>query len=311
MKRRHFLWWVIAGPFAVLIAIMLVAHPYLAITDPSGGDALVVEGWMDPPQLEEAAVLAMDPRYHHVYTTGTIRPFAYYLRVHEGIKLTLDDASGGDLRIDAAGTPGAGIIVVADGDTVMIHEVAPQPAPFRTTLAAGTRELTILSFDRSASVGPAPNVFVALGRVRGTNLHRAASQIELMRADGRTDPAWPTYAHAAKGKLEELGVPADRITAVPSYGKPDSRTWANASNFAVQARRDGLRAFDIATVGVHARRSRLLFQEACGPDIRAGVIALDDPYCRADNWWRSVRGWGTLMKEVIGAPEAQAVELTR
>ena len=106
-------------------------------------------------------------------------------------------------------------------------------------------------------------------------------------------------------------MPPDRIIDVPAYGYPRSRTWGNAHAFAIQAHTDSITAFDIATVGVHARRSRDLFQLACGPDVRVGVIPLPDPYCTKANWWKSFRGRYTMLKEVIGAPEAQAVEISR
>ncbi|HEY0976897.1 MAG TPA: hypothetical protein VGE21_05460 [Flavobacteriales bacterium] len=305
----------LAGPFAVLLAILFVAHPFLAITELSGGDTLVVEGWMEPRELEQAAVLAQSPTYHRIYTTGTIRPFAYYLGTNEGLRTILERPSGGELRINAGGTGDAGFRVIAGTDTVIDVAVPAQPREFTARLPAATTEIRILSWNSKPNTGPGPNVFISSARIDRTNLHRLQREVMFIRPNGyrviSLIPAWPTYAHSAKAKLEELGVPAQRITAVPSYGRPDSRTWANASHFAVQAKADGLKAFDIATVGVHARRSRSLFQEACGADIRAGVISIPDPYCTADNWWRSVRGWGTMLKEIIGAPEVQAVELTR
>jgi hypothetical protein len=67
----------------------------------------------------------------------------------------------------------------------------------------------------------------------------------------------------------------------------------------------------VATTGVHARRSRNLFQLACGPGVKVGVVALADPWCTRGNWWKSYRGWATVLKEVIGVPEAQAVEISK
>ncbi|MGA2556129.1 MAG: hypothetical protein ABSG04_07630, partial [Verrucomicrobiota bacterium] len=46
----------------------------------------------------------------------------------------------------------------------------------------------------------------------------------------------------------------------------------------------------------HARRSRLLFQKACGDDTKVGVIALDDVGYDPTHWWRTSEG----VREVVG-----------
>jgi hypothetical protein len=49
-------------------------------------------------------------------------------------------------------------------------------------------------------------------------------------------------------------------------------------------------ALDLATVGPHARRSRLLYKKAFGPKMRIGVIALRDKSYDPTHWWRSSEG---------------------
>jgi hypothetical protein len=311
MKRRHLVWWAIAGPFAVLLAMIVAAHPYLSITERSGGDALVVEGWLEEPELHAAFTLAQDTAYRHIYTTGTVRPFAYYLRDREGIELQCDQGLGGTAQIDVSGTGGAGFTLICGMDTVLHQAVGPSGSIYEATVPAGTRDLRILSWNTNPNDGRSANIFILFFRIDRQNAHRRCDRTRFLRPDGRREEAWPTYAHRARGLLIEYGIAPDRITAVPSWGRPDSRTWSNASHFAVQAQHDGLHAFDIATLGVHARRSRALFQKAAGPDVRVGVISIPDPYCLPGNWWKSQRGWITLMKEIIGAPEVQALELTR
>lgn len=311
MKRRHLLWWVIAGPCAVLLAILFVAHPFLAVTERSGGNVLVVEGWMEMPQLQEAVPLALDARYRHVYTTGTVRPFSYYLRQNEGIDVVLRTPVEGAIAINVSGVDAAGFTMTADGDTLLNEAVTGTPQVFRATLPRPVKQLRVMAWNTRTIDPQSDDIFVLSFHAGGSNVHAQQRETLFIRPEGRMEQAWPTYAHRAKGLLMQYGVPEERISAVPSWGRPDSRTWANAKAFAVRAKDDHVRAFDIATVGVHARRSRSLFQEACGPDVRVGVIAIPDPYCTAGNWWKSMRGWATLVKEVVGASEAPAVELTR
>ena len=53
MKRSRFFFWLVAGPVAIVATMLAAAHPFLAVTERSGGDVLVVEGWMPEEQLRE------------------------------------------------------------------------------------------------------------------------------------------------------------------------------------------------------------------------------------------------------------------
>ena len=56
-----------------------------------------------------------------------------------------------------------------------------------------------------------------------------------------------------------------------------------------------LRSFNVLTLGVHARRSRLLFRKAFGSDLPIGVIAVQNREYDPVRWWSSSEG----AKEVI------------
>ncbi len=56
---------------AVLIRIFLVSvHPFLAVTEPAGGEALVVEGWIPDYALREALITFRSHPYKVLITTG-------------------------------------------------------------------------------------------------------------------------------------------------------------------------------------------------------------------------------------------------
>ncbi|MCC6839933.1 MAG: hypothetical protein IT230_07230 [Flavobacteriales bacterium] len=309
MKRtRRTFWWVVAGPLVVLAAITWQAWPYLAITGRTGSHVLVVEGWMEEAALQQAAQLVLDSGYTRVYTTGTVRPFSYYLRPGHGLSVVLREAAQATLEVDISGLPGAGFTLVADGDTLLNRSVGPEPQVYTAPLPRRTAGIQLTAWSTGVA-GDAPSIFVADAAVGGVNINLLQERSWFTRPEDVNAPAWPTYAQKARDGLIRLGVPSGTITAVPAYGLPRSRTWGNAHAFGIQARNDGLTAFDVATVGVHARRSRNLFQAACGPGVRVGVVALTDPYCTHANWWRSSRGWLTVLKEVFGTPEKQAVRI--
>lgn len=307
--RRNF-WWLLAGPLVVLSAIIVEAFHFLAITRPSGAKVLVVEGWMDPGALQEAAELALDSAYGCIYTTGTVREFAYYLNSGEGIDVELHDPAKGALTIDVSGNTGGGVRLIAGNDTVLDQLITPRPTLLRATIKEPTSRVRVEAWTVNMPAA-SPEIYVAILLIQDLNINLLQRSSSFTYPGAPSRPAWPTYAQSARDQLIAFGIPAGRITAVPAYGKPRSRSWGNAHAFAIQARKDSITGFDVATVGVHARRSRNLFQTACGPSVEVGVIALTDPYCTQANWWRSWRGWFTVLKEVVGAPEAQAVEITR
>jgi hypothetical protein len=107
-----------------------------------------------------------------------------------------------------------------------------------------------------------------------------------------------TYADLGASKLRRLGMPDDLIQPIPCLVQKRDRTYSSALAVKEWLARHGLhpKQINILTEGAHARRSRLLFQEACGPDVNVGIIAVPDPQFDPDHWWRTSEG----MREVVG-----------
>jgi hypothetical protein len=53
----------------------------------------------------------------------------------------------------------------------------------------------------------------------------------------------------------------------------------------------------VATLGAHARRSRLLYCRAFGPNVPIGVIALEDRAYDPAHWWRTSEGLKEMISE--------------
>lgn len=310
MKHHNHFWWLVAGPLAVLVAILSQAHSYLAIVDPRGSHALVVEGWMGPELMDQAAALILDSGYQKVYTTGTIRPFSYYLNSGEGIGMTLKNGMAGEITINASGIDDAGFFLISGPDTLLDQKVSGSPTLYRVHPHDPIEQLRAEA-QPMTNAGEDAVIFIGSLTIEGVNAHHLQDSIWLEEPDGARNIGWPTYAHSAKKELTDRGVSGSIITIVPAYGRPRSRSWGNAHAFSLLVEKQGITGFDIATAGVHARRSRELFRTACGPSVDIGVVALEDPYCTESNWWKSYRGWFTILKEVFGASEAEAVTITQ
>jgi uncharacterized SAM-binding protein YcdF (DUF218 family) len=308
MKRTRFLLWLVAGPFAILACILAVAHPYLSITRLSGGDVLVVEGWLPQEQLKQAVEIARKGHYVRVYTTGSVRPSSYYLRLNETIELHLTQRSSVPLKLNVSGTTGAGFLLSADSTKLLDERVQARGNTYQVSVPSGATIVRITATNEHAMDRNENCIFIKRIIINGKDAHRSSDSLFIADGDGHLQPGWPTYAHEARARVIALGLPPQQVTA---WGRPDSRSWANANYFNVQAQQDGITAFDIVTLGVHARRSMQLFQSACGDEVKVGVISLPDPLCPRRGWWRSTVGWYRMLKEIVGSPEAFAAELSQ
>jgi uncharacterized SAM-binding protein YcdF (DUF218 family) len=118
---------------------------------------------------------------------------------------------------------------------------------------------------------------------------------------GRYINDYSTAASVGAGHLKAAGMPPGFVQMVPSRVMERDRTY----NAAV-ALRDWLRdhgesvkALNVLTEDVHARRTRLLFQQAFGDQVRIGIISAPNPDYDARYWWRYSEGVRTTVGECI------------
>ena len=106
-----------------------------------------------------------------------------------------------------------------------------------------------------------------------------------------------TSASVGAEALKKLGLSDEVVQMVPSHVIARDRTYSSAV-----ALRDwfrdhnaAVRSFNVVTEDTHARRTRLLFQEAFGEGVKVGIIAVPSPDYDAKHWWRYSEG----VKDVI------------
>jgi hypothetical protein len=98
--------------------------------------------------------------------------------------------------------------------------------------------------------------------------------------------------------LVQRGVPQDCVSGIfpPIAGKDRTYHSALAAKRWLVQQGISFETIDVATLGPHARRSRLLFQKAFGRDTKVGIIPLDDLEYDPAHWWRASEG----VREVVG-----------
>jgi len=98
--------------------------------------------------------------------------------------------------------------------------------------------------------------------------------------------------------LIENGVPKDEETTLFPVVAQKDRTYHSALVARQWLADHGMvvKSLDVATLGPHARRSRLLYEKAFGDDVEIGIIALFNREYDPAHWWRTSEG----VREVVG-----------
>lgn len=296
-RRRTLLWFV--GALAICTVAFL--HPWLSPTERSGTDTLVVEGWMSDEGLRSAAVLFREGGYQRLWVTGTLRPFGYWLHAGDTLSVRASPQLHGTVSLQMAGLPGVPYTVELNGTRkqgVVQGDLRPAEMP---PSQQGLGTLRLFAEHEGIAEEDAALLFAVHLRVDGKDLHHLPAHIAIHHANSDRRPGTPTYAALGAAKLMELGIPAEVITTVPVH-RSTERTRGAAAAIAELARNEGISGFDVATQGVHARRTWTHFRRAAGP-LPVGVVAMEDPKCRRWNWWLHGHGWAQVLKELIAIPQ--------
>jgi hypothetical protein len=110
-----------------------------------------------------------------------------------------------------------------------------------------------------------------------------------------------TYAELAAERLVMLGLPGDLVQAVPCAEVRKDRTYSSALAVKNWCATNHIRldSLNLVTFGPHARRSRMLYQEAFGNDVKIGVITLTNKHYDPSRWWFSSEGFRDVTSEAI------------
>lgn len=111
-----------------------------------------------------------------------------------------------------------------------------------------------------------------------------------------------TLAVEAYKRLKWLGMREDLMTAVPAHIEYRNRTFESGVALRKWAEENHLpmTSFNLITLGAHARRSRLLFEEAFQGRARVGIIAVENREYDPKRWWKYSEGVREIIGEGIG-----------
>lgn len=144
------------------------------------------------------------------------------------------------------------------------------------------------------------------GLDQAVSAFRAGAYERVVTTGGPID--WPelrahaTFAERAADYLRRHGLADASVTAVPAPETLEDRTYLSAVMVREWARRSGLAfdALDVFSSGTHARRTRLLYRLAFGPNVEVGVFAARSSDYDANAWWRTSTGARDVLDQAIG-----------
>jgi len=112
---------------------------------------------------------------------------------------------------------------------------------------------------------------------------------------------YKTYAELGAATLIQIGMSKDALEAVPAPLVRQDRTYTSAVALNNWLRQHGVNvtSINVVSMGAHARRSRLLFQEAFGEGSRVGIIAVEDRNYDPRYWWKFSQGVRVVVDELV------------
>ena len=110
-----------------------------------------------------------------------------------------------------------------------------------------------------------------------------------------------TLASVGADLMVKVGLPRSLVQMVPSHVRGRDRTYSSAVALRDYFQNHAMVVtnFNVLTESAHARRTRMLFQEAFGPGVAVGVVAVPDPDYDPARWWRYSEGVRTVLSESI------------
>lgn len=112
---------------------------------------------------------------------------------------------------------------------------------------------------------------------------------------------YKSFAALGAATLRELGIPDSVLIEIPaSYVKKD-RTYTSAialKNW-LSSHNKQYSSANIITLGIHARRSNILFKKILNNSLDVGVISIQDRDYNPDTWFASSIGFKMIITELI------------
>jgi uncharacterized SAM-binding protein YcdF (DUF218 family) len=141
----------------------------------------------------------------------------------------------------------------------------------------------------------------AVGEFRKGSYQRVFSTGGPVVGNGGYVNDYQTSASVGAGLLKKQGLPAEVVQIVPSHVMDRDRTYGSAVALGLWLRthNPNIGSLNVVTEGAHARRTRLMFQQALGKGVAVGIIAVPNPDYDRRRWWLYSDGVKEVSSEAV------------
>jgi hypothetical protein len=112
---------------------------------------------------------------------------------------------------------------------------------------------------------------------------------------------YENFADLAAATLQAMGLDAEKVLAIPFNVVDNHRTQGSATDLQRWLAITDLpiKSINLVTLGVHSRRSWLLFHQVLEPRIKIGIISIEPQHYEPNQWWKSSEASRTIISESI------------
>ncbi|MEO5843596.1 MAG: hypothetical protein ABIQ33_02025 [Caldimonas sp.] len=190
------------------------------------------------------------------------------------------------------------VVIVAASALVALRNLGSYLAPDEAAAGRDGQGARTLIVEGWLEEDALDDAMALIARGRYERVVTSGGPIEGWREDRR----WPTYAERAADYLRRHLRSPIPVVPLPAQKSLQDRTFLSAVVVRDWLRRQGgtVDAVDLFSASVHARRSRLVYRLAFGPDIEVGVFAAPPRRYSLDRWWATSDGAKAVLDEAIG-----------
>ncbi len=292
-------------------------YAFLAVTCRVDADVLVVEGWIPTENLQRALDEFKEHNYRQMVITSIRLPDAYEMHSKGG--LVIDLTKNGQIlpqkvskvSIAAYGTE---IDNIYAHFSLIVNDTAMGETMTGPTLKSYSFDLhtfpepvhrLVIKYDNDLyKDGQDRNLYVASLKVDRQSIPARSPMILYDRGkiDGKDTRRTDLFSEAevAREWLLQQGLADSLIVVLNAPAVDYNKTYASAvavRQWMIQQGKPA--AFNLFSVGAHARRSRMLFEKAFDGETRVGVIASPMKGYSEENWWKVKAGRQFVAQQVL------------
>ncbi len=299
-----------------------IAHSYrfLSINKPVASQIMVVEGWLDEQSLLQARDIFNSHDYRAVITTGIPHTEGYKMgsggKAVFNLHNLLHDSVPAFYKICLlqSGTSVYGIFprfrIWIDSTEIAVSYSEKRATEYacQADISSPVHTITVVFDNDEVSAWRDRNFYFYTLTVNNRIFHPGNCEVSyFIRKGGKyyfKKQYKPDTANDALHYLAMNGIPVSSISSVVTAKQVKlSRTYSTATDvksYLEALYPERIPSVTVVTRGIHARRTWISYQKAFGKDTAIGIISLPDNKLTSKNWWKSLKGWKSMVYEITG-----------